>query len=60
MCNLPKNSLEYNNCLYVGSASQWRVRNCPTNNVPSPQDELQKGCRSVIPLLFKTTLRQFV
>ena len=61
--HLQKEALEQNDCLYVASLSQLRVRKTPTDNIPSLQNYFQTNCQSVIPMLLKSigaTLGQFV
>ena len=63
MDRLQKEALEHNDCLYVASLSQLRVRKPPTDNIPSLQNYFQTDCQSVIPMLLKSigaTLGQFV
>ena len=55
MARLLKKSLECNDCLYVASVSELRVRKLPTENVPSLQNYLQTNLSSI-----GTTERQFV
>ena len=54
---LQKKSLEHNDCLYVTSVLERRVKK------PNSQNFFQTNCLSVIPMLLwsiGTTLRQFV
>ena len=63
MDRLQKEALEHNDCLYVASLLQLRVRKPPTDNIPSLQNYFQTDCQSVIPMLLKSigaTLGQFV
>ena len=50
---LQKKSLERNDCLYVASASELRVRKPLTENVPSSQNYIQTNCLSVISMLLE-------
>ena len=41
---LQKKSLKHNDSLHVQFITQWRVRNPPTDNIPSPQNYFQTNC----------------
>ena len=58
-----KNSMEHNDCLYVVSILQWRIRKTPTNNIIILQNYFQTNCEITTPMLIKsivTTLGQYV
>ena len=48
-----RKSLEHNNYLYVAFMSEQRVRQPPTENVPSLHNYFQTNCWSVLLMLFK-------
>ena len=51
-CDRPqKKTLENNECLYVASVSEQKVREPPTENVPSSENYFPKNCRSFISML---------
>ena len=59
---LQKKSLEHNDCLYVVSALQQRVKKLSMDNISSAQNYFQTNCQSVFPVFVKsivTTLGQF-
>ena len=61
--SLHKKSLEHNNCLYVASVLQQRVRKPLTDNIPTPQNHFQTNLRGIMPMRLKntgTTMGQFV
>ena len=50
-------------CMYIASVLQWGGRKPATGNIPHPQNDFQRNCRSLIPVLLEsieTTLGQFV
>ena len=56
-----KNSIEHNDCLYVVSILQWRIRKNPRDIIL--QNYFQTNCRIIIPMLIKrigTFLGQYV
>ena len=58
-----KNSMEHNDCLYVVSILQWRIRKTSTDNIIILQNYFQTNCQIITPMLMKsigTTLRQYV
>ena len=58
-----KNSMEHNDCLYVVSILQWRIRKTPTDNIIILQNYFQTNCQIITPMLIKsigTTLGQYV
>ena len=58
-----KNSMEHNDCLYVVSILQWRIRKTPTDNIIILQNYFQTNCEITTPMLIKsivTTLGQYV
>ena len=58
-----KNLMEHNDCLYVVSILQWRIRKTPTDNIIIPQNQFQTNCQIITPMLIKsigTTLGQYV
>ena len=55
MRRLQKNSLEHNDCLYVASVLQWRIREPPTDNNTIPQNYFQTNCQIVTPMFLKST-----
>ena len=58
-----KNSMEHNDCLYLVSILQWRIRKTPTDNILILQNQLQTNCQIITPTLIKsivTTLGQYV
>ena len=58
-----KNSVEHNDCLYVVSILQWRIRKTSTDNIIILQNYFQTNCQIITPMLIKsigTTLGQYV
>ena len=58
-----KNSMEHNDCLYVVSILQWRIRKTSTDNIIILQNYFQTNCQIITPMLIKsigTTLGQYV
>ena len=58
-----KNSMEHNDCLYVVSMLQWRIRKTPTDNIIILQNYFQTNCEMTTPMFIKsivTTLGQYV
>ena len=58
-----KYSVEHNDCFYVVSILQWRIRKNPTDNIIILQNCFQINCQIITPMLIKsiaTTLRQYV
>ena len=50
-----KNSMEHNDCLYVVSISQWRIRKTSTDNIIILQNYFQTNCQIITPMLIKST-----
>ena len=58
-----KNSVEHNDCFYVVSILQWRIRKTSTDNIIILQNYFQTNCQIITPMLIKsigTTLGQYV
>ena len=58
-----KNSIAHNDCLYVVSILQWRIRKTSTDNTIILQNYFQTKCQTINPMLIKsigTTLGQYV
>ena len=58
-----KNSMEHNDCLYVVSILQWRIRKTPTDIIIILQNYFQTNCQIITAMLIKSigkTLGQYV
>ena len=58
-----KNSMEHNDCLYVVSVLQRRIKKTSMDNIVILQNYFQINCQIITPMLIKsigTTLRQYV
>ena len=58
-----KNSMKHNDCLYVVSILQWRIRKTPTDIIIILQNYFQTNCQIITAMLIKSigkTLGQYV